>query len=141
MNRKERRQKKWDEEFNLVQQSRNDFMRECMPEEYFRKKVARLNEMQRNGITVEMLKANYDLGYKEGFQAAAEPVVRGIYAAVCLALNDLHGFGQKRCADVLRCLDDHLTYTLTSTDLIDDVWERMGLKLEFKEPFDRIQEV
>lgn len=141
MNRKNRRQKHWDDEFNDVTQYRNELMRECMPEEYFRRKVAAIENLQRNGITVAELKENYDKGYQEGFKAAAEPVVRGIYASVCLALNDLHGFGQKRCADVLRSVDEHLTYSLTSADAIDEVWKRMGLRLEFKEAFDRIQEV
>lgn len=94
-----------------------------------------------NGITPQDLKTNYDKGYRDGFKDAAEPVIRGVYASVCLALNGLHGFGQKRCADVLRSVDDHLTYTLSSQEAINEVWKRIGLKLEFKEAFDRIQEV
>ena len=115
--------------------------RKAMPEEYFRDKVAAMDKLQRNGITVEDLKANYDKGWQEGFKEAADPVIRGCYGAICLALNDLHGFGQKRCAAILNAVDEHLTYTLSSVEAIDEVYKRIGLKIEFKEPFDRVREV
>lgn len=115
---------------------------------YFKNKVRleeirqkKAQELQRNGITVKDLEENYDKGFHEGFKKAAEPIVRGCYAGVCLALNELYGFGHKRCADVLNALDNHITMSLTTSELIDEVWERMGLKIEFKEAFDRIQEV
>ena len=82
----------------------------------------------------------YGKGYDKGFKDSAEPVVRGCFAAVCLALNDLHGFGQKRCMDVLNAVDEHMTMTLTSDEAIDEVWDRMKLKLVFSEAFDRVQE-
>lgn len=104
-------------------------------------KQKKLDELQRNGITMKDLQDNYDKGFHEGFKKAAEPIVEGCYAGVCLALNDLYGFGHKRCADVLNTLDKHITMSLTSTEIIEEVWRRMGLKIEFKEAFDRIKEV
>ena len=56
-------------------------------------------------------------------------------------LNEKYGFGRKRCCEVLNAVDQHLLYTLTSDEAIEEVWKRMGLKLEFNETFDRIQEV
>lgn len=103
-------------------------------------KQKKMDELQRNGITLADLQANYDKGFHDGFKKAAEPIVRGCYAGVCLALNDLYGFGHKRCADVLNALDQHITMTLSSVEAIDEVWNRMGLKLDFKDPFERIQE-
>lgn len=116
----------------------NYFRDKVRLEEIRKKKMA---ELQRNGITLKDLEENYDNGFREGFKKAAEPIVRGCYAGVCLALNDLYGFGHKRCADVLNALDNHITMSLTTSELIDEVWERMGLKIEFKEVFDRIKEV
>lgn len=104
-------------------------------------KQKKMDELQRNGITLADLQANYDKGYHDGFKKAAEPIVRGCYAGVCLALNDLYGFGHKRCADVLNALDQHITMTLSTVEAIDEVWERMGLKLDFNDPFTRVQEV
>lgn len=124
MNRKDRR---------AAIKSKPSYMRESKEE--------LTKRLIKNGITVEDLKNEYQKGYTYGFKEAAEPVIRGCYAAICLALNDLHGFGQKRCADVLRALDEHLTMTLTSKEAIDEVYERMGLRIDFKEPFDRVQEV
>lgn len=100
-----------------------------------------IKRLIKNGITEDDLRSEYNKGYSKGFKDSAEPVIRGCYAAVCLALNDLHGFGQKRCADVLRLMDNHLTMSLSSTEAICEVYERMGLRLDFKEPFDRVQEV
>ena len=94
----------------------------------------------KNGITAEDLKREWATGSSAGFKGAAEPVIRGCYAAVCLALNDLHGYGQKRCAEVLNAMDEHLTMTLTSKEAIDEVYKRMGLRIDFKEAFDRVQE-
>lgn len=140
MNRQQRREQRWDEDFDRVAEFRNDVLRECMPEEYFRKKVAAVEKLQRNGITVEELKENYVLGYNEGFKAAGEPIVKGCFAAICLVLNEKYGFGRKRCHDVLSAVDQHLLFTLTSDEAIAEVWDKIGLQLEFNEPFDRVQE-
>lgn len=141
MNRQQRRQKKWDQEIIDVAEYGNKTMRDAMPEEYFRRKVTALNNLQRNGITAKDLKANYDKGWEDGFKKAAEPVIQACYAAICLALNDLHGFGQKRCADVLNAVDNHMTMSLTSIEAIEEVYRRMRLRINFSETFDRVQEV
>ena len=141
MNRRQRRHEKWDQEIIDVAEYGNKVMRDVMPEEYFRRKVAALNNLQRNGITAEDLKANYDKGWSDGFTKAAEPVIQAAYAAVCLALNELYKFGSKRCADVLNCMDGHMLYSLTSEEAIDEVYKRMKLRINFKEAFDRVQEV
>jgi len=104
-------------------------------------KNAAIAKLSKNGITPEDLEKEFEKGYTRGFREAAEPVIRSCFAAVCLALNDLHKFGSRRCADVLRAVDQHMERTLTSEEIIDEVWERMGLKLDFKDPFDRIQEL
>ena len=139
MTRHERRMQQRQQELERKLDLSN--MRSSMPEEYFRNKVAIMDKLQINGITVNELKQNYDNGFKDGFKAAGEPIVKGCFAAVCLALNEKYGFGRKRCCEVLNAVDQHLLYTLTSDDAIEQVWQKMGLKLEFKETFDRIQEV
>ena len=61
-------------------------------------------------------------------------------AAVCATLEELHGFKRKRCLEILNAVDKRILYTLNSQEAIDEVYERIGLKLNFKEPFDRVQE-
>lgn len=94
-----------------------------------------------NGITLKDLEDNYNKGWSDGFKKAAEPVIQACYAAICLALNDVLGYGQKRCARILSAVDSHMMYSLTSKEAIDEVYKRMKLKIEFKETFDRVQEV
>lgn len=102
-------------------------------------KEQKQEQLFKNGITVKDLEDNYNKGFDAGFAQAAEPVIRTTYAAVCLALNDLHGFGAERCCKVLQRLDWHMLNTLSSTDAIDEVYERMKLNINFQEPFDRIE--
>ena len=94
-----------------------------------------------NGITEKDLRDNYDKGWSDGFSKAAEPVIQACYAAICLALNDVLGYGQKRCARILNAADQHLTYSLTSKEAIEEVYDRMKLRIDFHETFDRVQEV
>lgn len=67
-------------------------------------------------------------------------MVKSCYAAICLALHELYGFGRKRCLDTLNCVDAKLIDTLTSAEAIDEVWEKIGLQIDFSEAFDRISE-
>lgn len=104
-------------------------------------KEQRMDALCKNGITPKDLEQEYNKGYEAGFMAAGDPVLRSCYAAMCLALNDLHKFGSARCAAVLRAADKHMTETLTNTEAIEEVYKRMKLKLDFKEPFERIIEL
>lgn len=104
-------------------------------------KAALVERLSQNGITPDDLKREYDKGFDEGFRRAAEPVIRSIYAATCLALRELYGFGSKRCMDVLRRLDQKILFTLDGHELVDQVFRDIGLTINFKEPFDRIEEV
>lgn len=101
---------------------------------------ARKAALVKNGITETDLKRNYETGFQDGYKIAAEDTVKGIYAALCLALKDLYGFGRKRCYDVLKATDAIMLYRLTGDDLIQNVWDALGLKLDFKDAMDRVQE-
>ena len=93
------------------------------------------------GISPDDLIEEYRKGYNAGWRDAGDPIVKGCYAAICLALNEMHGFGCKRCKDVLNKVDEILLYTLTSDEAIQSVWDKIGLKLTFSETFDRVSEV
>jgi hypothetical protein len=55
----------------------------------------RKEKLMRNGITPEDLKRSYENGYRHGFAEASPATFKIIYAAVCLVLNKMHGFGMK----------------------------------------------
>lgn len=96
--------------------------------------------MVQNGISVHDLEINYDKGYRAGYHKAEEQIVKGCYAAVCMALNELHGFGHKRCRDVLCKVDQLMLYQLTTDEAVAEVWEKIGLKIHFDEALDRVSD-
>lgn len=104
-------------------------------------KQERMEALCKNGITPKDLQEEYSKGYEAGFMAGGDPVLKSCYAAMCLALNDLYGFGHKRCLDVLRATEGHMLETLSSQEAIEEVYKRMKLQIDFKDPFDRIVEL
>ena len=104
-------------------------------------KEQRMDALVKNGITIKDLEENYNKGYEAGFAVASGPVIKTCYAAVCLALNELHGFGMKRCKDVLNLVDEKILFSLTSMETIEEVGQKIGLQIDFNEVVsDRITE-
>ena len=81
-------------------------------------------------------------GYEEGWKAACDFCMRICYAASTLALHDLEGYGTKRNTRFLRMMDGYVTNTLTSDEIIDQAFEKAGVSINFRAPFDegRVQE-
>ncbi len=100
-------------------------------------KEQQVNALLRNGITPKDLEEQYARGRDDGI----ETTFKTVYAAVCLVLHELEGYGAKRCKRFLQRLDDTVINAFTSAETIDEVWQKIGLELEFHESFDRIQEV
>lgn len=136
MNRKERRE----QERAMERANRQAERYAKMVVDRANAKNAMIARMEQNGITIADLERNYEKGYTAGFNAASEPMYRMMMAAICLALNDLHGFGKKRLKDVLQAVDQKVLYSLTSVELVDEVFEKTGLEIVFHDTFDRIQE-
>lgn len=111
-----------------------------------RAKLREVNEavqrIERNGLTIEDLKKNYQIGWDAGFKDAKDFTLKVCFAGVCLALNEKYGFGQKRCIEVLREIDKKMMYALSSEDALDEVFEKLKIKMHFGETFseDRITE-
>lgn len=144
MTAREQRRKQQREDDARFREERRAAYRALSPAEKARMKTVQdaKARIERNGITLEDMKANYHLGWGDGYKAAGEQVVRSCYAAICLALNELHGFGEKRCLAVLRNIDEKIMYSLDSAEAIQQVYDRMGLELDFTTPFggERINE-
>lgn len=92
---------------------------------------AAFQRIQKNGITLEDVKRAEEKSYAQGVQAGIENTMKTCYAAICLALNELHGFGTKRCKDVLNAVDEKVVMALTSDEEVDEVYRRMGLVIRF----------
>ena len=78
---------------------------------------------------------------KEARNQAVEYCFRNIYAAVLLAAQEIYGFGHKRAWRLLKRADEIICTALSSEEVIREVWERMGLEINFREGVDRIREV
>lgn len=78
---------------------------------------------------------------KEARNQAVEYCFHSIYAAVLLAAQEVYGFGHKRAWRLLKRADEIVCTALSSEEVIREVWERMGLEINFREGVDRIREV
>lgn len=103
-------------------------------------KDQRMKALIQNGITPKDLTEEYNKGFKDGFAAATEPAVKTCYAAFCLAMKEELGFGHARVKRVLKRADEFVLDTLASAEIIDEVFQKIGLTLDFDEPFDRIND-
>ena len=119
MNRQQRRKQ---------QKQRSGFMRKTLEE----RKAA----IFRNGITTEHLDKEYAAGYKRG----EIHTMQMVYAALMLAANDEFGFGAKRVLKLLKTTDRKVLETLTSEELINEVFNRFKIKLDFDAPLERVKE-
>ena len=104
-----------------------------------------IRQMSRNGITPEQYdehgRHEYERGLRQGYMDGGTESIKMVYAAVCLALKELHGWGRKRCYDVLARVDEHVTNHLHSSDAIDEVFREVGLQIDFRDPLERVKEV
>lgn len=78
---------------------------------------------------------------KEARNQAVEYCFHSIYAAVLLAAQEVYGFGHKRAWRLLKRADEIICTALDSEEIIREVWERMGLEINFREGVERIREV
>lgn len=89
--------------------------------------------IQRNGITVEDMYRAENEAYAKGISAGKDATVRTCFAAICMTLHELYGFGKDRCSKVLNDVYDKLVYSLTSDDAIQEVYDTMGLEIHFSD--------
>lgn len=78
---------------------------------------------------------------KEARNQAVEYCFHSIYAAVLLAAQEVYGFGHKRAWRLLKRADEIICTALDSEEIIREVWERMGLEINFREGVEHIREV
>ena len=102
-------------------------------------KEQRMEALVKNGITPSDLEKAFEDGRRECLKVASDHIMKTAYAAICLALHDLYGFGQKRCMDVLVAVDRYICNTFTGTEAVEEVFDRIGLLIDFKDPDGSVQ--
>lgn len=102
-----------------------------------------LKALIKNGITTDDLQKNYELGLAEGRSLGINYTIKTTYAASVIALHEVAGWGHKRCTRFLRRMDEIITTTLDSEEVIDEALKKCGINIIFREALaeDRIVEV
>ena len=91
--------------------------------------------------TNPMMQAAYTAGYNDGAQFAVRCTIKDCYAAALLAMRDLGGYGEKRGKRLLRKIDEIVVNRLTTEDLMDEALQKVGVRINFRDPFDRVEDV
>lgn len=89
-----------------------------------------MRRLTKNGITPKELEWNY----RQGLRAGIDGTYEICFAAVVLALNDLHGFGRSRCQKVCERMQYYIINSLTTADMVRDAYKRMKLTFDFSSP-------
>ena len=102
-----------------------------------------LKALYKNGITLDDLQRNYEVGLKDGRHEGVEYTIKTVYAASAIALHEVAGWGHIRCTRFLRRMDEIVTTTLTSEEVIEEALQKAGVDIVFKAALseDRIVEV
>ena len=90
--------------------------------------------IERHGITLHDLEVAEKKQYEIGFLQGKEFVLKDCYAAAALAYKDMVPEADSDAVtEFLRKLDDYVTYSLTTEELMDKALEEAGVVLQFKE--------
>lgn len=91
----------------------------------------------RNAVTQAVVnKRNRD----EAVLMATGPVLESVYAAAIILLSDEYGFDHDQCLDFLQKIEDKTLYCIEHSDIIDEAFEKTGIRIRFAEGIDRIEE-
>lgn len=88
-------------------------------------------KLERNGITAEDLKREYERGRKESIAAESEFMMKMIYCGFALALKREFGFGTERALKTIRAADQIILEELTTEDIINRVSRELGINVRF----------
>lgn len=105
--------------------------------------AADARRLVRHGITPQDLEKAEKAAYDKGFERGKLFVLKDCYAAAVLAFKDAEQEADAEdCTAFLRKMDDYVTYSLTTEDLMDAALRNAGVTISFREAFseERIQE-
>lgn len=135
MNRKERREDRRSAESRYTAVAQKvDALRRTRPEAYFAQVAAVNNRYVASGVLKPYIDEEVRRGYEQGYSEATENTGVTYIAAMCLALNELHGFDAKRLLDVTDRITQIMYERITSMDVIRDAYKKLGLRLTNDDP-------
>ena len=93
-------------------------------------KEERIRSLLRNGITPKDLEEEYNRGYFAGVNDTSTTAMKYVFASVCIALKELHGFGSMRLGRVLDRAYAISTNALTAEDCVRMCNEQTGVLVD-----------
>jgi hypothetical protein len=99
----------------------------------------KLENLFKNGITTEDLDKAGKEGFDAGWKASCDGVVKNIYAAAAMTLRDEFHFDQGQIIRFLQKMDFAVCYTVNTREAMDEVFDKIGIDMQFDAPFDRIE--
>lgn len=145
MNRSDRRAARSRDEKKAIERRqavmlREDALRRADPQAYFARRV---EAEQRYGAMESVMAKHIDeavrRGYDEGAKSATESTGQTYIAAMCLALNELYGFGPKRYSAVTDRMFGILMECISSQEVVQRAKEKLGITLSMSDPMGWIQ--
>lgn len=91
----------------------------------------------RNAVTQAVIRKH---DRDEAVLMATGPVLESIYAAAIILLTDEYGFDHDQCVSFLRKLEDKTLYCFEHQDILDEAFEKTGIRIHFDEGIGRIEE-
>ena len=76
----------------------------------------------------------------EAVLMASGPVLESIYAAAVILLTEDYGFDHDKCVKFLKKIEDKTLYCIEHSDILDEAFEKTGIRIHFAEGIDRIEE-
>lgn len=94
-------------------------------------KKAAMEKLERNGITADDLKREYERGRNESVTEVSEFAMKMIYCGFALALKREFKFGPERVLRTLHAADQIILEELTTDGIIDRVSRELGINVRF----------
>lgn len=94
-----------------------------------KQRLEQRKEMEKNGITKEDLKAEYNRGYATARKDLTVFYVRMFYSAIAISLHKLFGFGETRIVRVLQDVQETMTFEICTGDIIERCREETGIDI------------
>ena len=101
--------------------------------------AAQKAEMFRNGITAQDLKEEFGKGYGAGWSDGRERLYKEVFAAICLVMGE--EYERDDIIAFLHDVDNRTQVSIDANEDLDEVLERYGIQLNFRNALDRIEEV
>lgn len=77
----------------------------------------------------------------EAILATAGPMLETVYAAVILLMVEEYGFDHDQCLNLLTKLEDKTLYCFDHKDIVNEAFDKIGIRINFNAGLDRIEEI